>query len=201
MVLTIITPCSRPDNLSKVQVSIRFDLIDKWIIVYDTSKKTTYTKKFQDNPQIIEIECSRGIRGSPQRNEAINLVEDGFIYFLDDDNIIHPEFWQISKSFELPYFYTFNQWRKWPTDKKFTVLPGNEICIGKIDTAMYCIHKTHIGQIRWKEDKDGCADGLFIEQIYENNKDSHKYIDIIAAYYNQINHIDDIEAYNHISKN
>lgn len=186
MLLSIITPCSRPDNLSIVKDSIRFDLIDKWIIVYDTSKERTYTKKFQDHPQIIEIECSRGIRGSPQRNDGIKLVEDGFIYFLDDDNIIHPEFWKISSSFELPYFYTFNQWRKWPRHRNFTVLPGNNIRVKRIDTAMYCVHKKHIQQITWKENQDGCADGLFIEEVYKNNKDSHKYINVIAAYYNHI---------------
>ena len=89
--LTIITPCSRPDNLGMLSKSIKFDKIDKWIIVYDTTKDRTYKKSFEGNSKIIEVECNdAGDYGNQQRNYGMSLVDDGFIYFLDDDNIVHP---------------------------------------------------------------------------------------------------------------
>ena len=36
--LTIITPCSRPENLKLMRDSIDFDCIDQWIIVHDTTR-------------------------------------------------------------------------------------------------------------------------------------------------------------------
>ncbi len=35
--ITIITPCSGIQNLSMLYESIKFDKIQKWIIVYDTT--------------------------------------------------------------------------------------------------------------------------------------------------------------------
>ena len=35
--ITIITPCSRIHNLPMLHESIKFDKINKWIIVYDTT--------------------------------------------------------------------------------------------------------------------------------------------------------------------
>lgn len=177
MKLTIITPCCRPKNLIKLKESIKFDLIDKWIIVYDTSKDRRYTMQFQDNSKILELECNTpGVAGHPQRNYGISHVEDGYIYMLDDDNIIHPDFWKICITFEMPYFYTFDRTTKWAHF-------GNNISIGNIDTAMFCVNKEHIKNIRWQEDKYQ-ADGFFIIDINKANKHLHKYINIIAAYYN-----------------
>ena len=76
--LSIITPCCRQSNLSKLYDSIDFDKIDIWIIVYDTTSKT-YNKLYEEHPKIIEIECSGGISGNPQRNYAMTLVDDGFM--------------------------------------------------------------------------------------------------------------------------
>ena len=109
--LTIITPCSRPDNLGMLSKSIKFDKIDKWIIVYDTTKDRTYKKSFEGNSKIIEVECNdAGDYGNQQRNYGMSLVDDGFIYFLDDDNIVHPSFWILLDKHmdDEIFFYTFN---------------------------------------------------------------------------------------------
>ena len=93
MKLSIITPCCRPENLCKIYDSIRFQDIDKWFIVYDTTKDRSYTHRYVGHPNIIEVDCSDpGVTGNPQRNLGISMVKDGFLFFLDDDNIIHPDF-------------------------------------------------------------------------------------------------------------
>jgi hypothetical protein len=179
--LNIITPCSRQHNIEILYDSIDFDKITKWFIVYDTSNGRTYTKMYEGHPKIIETECSGGISGNPQRNFALDLVEDGFVYFLDDDNIIHPNFWSIADSLNEKYFYTFDQLR----DKREQILKGDLIERWRIDTAMFIIHKNHIRETKWINDKYD-ADAFFIIEVSQKNPGCHIYKNITASYYNYI---------------
>jgi hypothetical protein len=179
--LTIITPCFRQQNLPKLYDSIKFDQVTQWIIVYDTSNNRSYTKLYTDHPKILEVTCDGGISGNPQRNYGLNLVQDGFIYFLDDDTIVHPTFWSIVNLFNPAYFYTFDQLR----DKQGTILHGNDIRVFYIDTAMYVVHKQHIKDTKWRNHRYN-ADGHFICDIYDTNMGFHKYIKLTAAYYNYL---------------
>ena len=177
--LTIITACCRPENIPTVYKSIHFDKIHMWIIVYDTSNGRTYPKLYMGNSKILEVECMGGIVGNPQRNYGMSLVSDGFLYFLDDDNLVHPTFWSILESVEPDYFYTFDQ--AWAM--KRIRLTGNNIKLTFIDTAMFLVHKRHVRDIQWKVE---CyhADGQFIMDIAEQNSGCHKYIQQIGCYYN-----------------
>jgi hypothetical protein len=107
------------------------------------------------------------------------MVNEGFIYFLDDDNIIHPEFWNIVECIDDNYFYTFDQLR----NKRGLILHGNNITVGRIDTAMFLVPKKMFEDISWVHDRYE-ADGIFITTIHSKYKDSHKYINKIACYYN-----------------
>jgi hypothetical protein len=180
--LTIITPCYRQEKIPFLFNSIDFTKIDKWIIVYDTSNDRKYKKLYPENSKIIELECTGGISGNPQRNYGLQFVDAGHIYFLDDDNIIHPNFWNIVGMLEDKYFYTFDQLR----NNSGWVLKGDTIRVGNIDTAMFIVHKHNIGDIKWVTNKYE-ADGIFITDIYAQNKEYHKYINTIACYYNKLN--------------
>jgi len=179
--LTIITPCCRQKGIPALYNSIRFDKIHKWIILYDTSKNRKYDKMYHDNPKILEVEVNEGISGNPQRNYGITLVDDGFIYFLDDDNIMHPHFWAIVDILDNNKFYTFDQLRT----KKIDILHGNNINVAHIDTAMFLVHRKQIGNIRWIENLYE-ADGHFITELNNNNRGSHVYINAICCYYNYL---------------
>ena len=176
--LSIITPCYRQKNLEKVYSSIRFELIDKWYIIYDTSNDRKYTKQYVGHPKIEELECSGGISGNPQRNLGIEQVKDGFIYFLDDDNMIHLDFWSILPMIVSDKFYTWDSTRG-------SGLSGNRCKVGQIDTAMYMVPKNMMEGLRWIESKYE-ADGIFIEEIYKRYPHKHVYIPRKLAYYNII---------------
>ena len=182
--ITIITPCSRIHNLPMIYESIKFDKINKWIIVYDTTVNTCY-HSFIHSEQIIEVECKsslNGVVGNTQRNYGLSFVEeDNYIYFLDDDNIIHPDFWEIIEELETDTIHTFNQIR----DKYNNILLGNSIEMYHIDTAMYIIHKNMIGNIKWQEDLYS-ADGKFITDIYKTGKYKHIYFNTLYCYYNYL---------------
>jgi glycosyltransferase involved in cell wall biosynthesis len=185
--LTIVTPCSRQDNLQTIRASIRFDKITEWIIVYDTTKGRTYPRLFRDDPQIRELDTDNyGISGNAQRNHGASQVKDGLIYFLDDDNIVHPHFWDLVDTFDPAYFYTFDQRFFVPdTFRKATnfVFKGNEPAVRKIDTAMFVVPAKM--WIPWTVDRYD-ADGIFIEDVHVRNPSRHKYIPEVAAYYNYV---------------
>ena len=179
--ITVITPCTRVSNLHKLKESINFDYICEWIIVYDSSKVEENTKQFEEFPSISEyFYTSEGISGNPQRNYALSVVnnKESYIYFLDDDNIIHPELYKLSLLHNK--IYTFDQ----EENNKLRLL-GNKIAVGKIDSAMFLIWYPLIKETTFKIDKYD-ADGLFITQCYGNNKEKLIYIPKILCYYNFI---------------
>ena len=182
--ITIITPCSRVQNLPMLYESIQFDKIHKWIIVYDTTIDSYY-HSFLSHKQILEVDCKsslNGVVGNTQRNYGLSLVDDdNYIYFLDDDNIIHPNFWKIVEELETDTIHTFNQYR----DKHENILLGNRIEINYIDTTMYIIHKNMIGDIKWQEDFYA-ADGKFITDVYLTGRYKHKYFQNYYCYYNYL---------------
>ena len=112
--LTIITPSYRVNNLLEIKKSIHFEYIEEWIIVYDGSKITDNPNIFenQENNKIKEyVFKGEGISGNPQRNFALTKITnpDTLIYYLDDDNIFHPDMYKLLNIIDNDKMYTFNQ--------------------------------------------------------------------------------------------
>lgn len=176
--LTIITPSYRINNLLQIKKSICFEYIDAWIIVYDGSK-------IQDNPHLFEnqengkikeyVYKGEGISGNPQRNYALTKIENPntLLYYLDDDNCIHPNLYELLNIIDDNKIYTFNQHNR---------IKGNNISIGRIDTAMFIVPYSLCKDKRWIIDKYE-ADGYYIVDCY--NKDKHIYVDNDLCYYNK----------------
>jgi hypothetical protein len=128
-----------------------------------------------------------GISGNPQRNFALELIEsfDTYLYFLDDDNIIHPELYDLLDTIDSGKMYTFDQSRPKNVYPYKTFLPGNNIELFNIDTAMFLIDFNLCKDIRWIPDKYN-ADGHYIKECYEANKDNWVYVNKTMAYYNKL---------------
>jgi predicted O-methyltransferase YrrM len=179
--LTVITPSCRPDNLLEIKNSFDFDFIEEWIIVYDGSKIQNNPNLFQNegNSKIKEyVHESEGISGNPQRNYALTKVTNPntLLYFLDDDNIIHPDIYKLMTVIDNNKFYTFNQWNR---------IKGNNIKVGSIDTAMTIIPFNLCKHITWLFNKYD-ADGYFIQEVYNTNKTKHVFVDNDLCYYNRL---------------
>ena len=174
--ITIITPSYRIDNLPKVKNSINFDYVDQWIIVYDGSKISENPNLFNHAKIKEYVHEGEGISGNPQRNYALNMINntDTFIYYLDDDNIIHPNLYRLLNIIDKK-FYTFNS--NW--------LKGNNISLCHIDTAMCLFYYNLSSDLRWRLDKYE-ADGIYICECYDKNKDIHVYVDNSLCYYNKL---------------
>jgi hypothetical protein len=179
--VTLITPSYRLDNLMKIKSSINFNYIDEWLIVYDGSKIENNPKLFenQENNKIKEfVYKGDGISGNPQRNYALTQVSnpDTMLYYLDDDNMVHPNLYRLLNIVDNTKLYTFNQQNK---------LKGNNITIGHIDTAMLLIPYQLCKNETWITDKYD-ADGHYITECYNKNKKLHIYVDNNLCYYNKI---------------
>ena len=139
-----------------------------------------------DDPKIKEYTFKGpGISGNPQRNFALDLdlneyysvsEKPSYLYFLDDDNIIHPDLFSFMNIIDSDKIYTFDQ-----TDR----LLGNDIRSNHIDTAMLLIDHSLCKDLRWAPHIYG-ADGIYIESYYALNKNSHCYINNNLCYYNKL---------------
>ena len=179
--LTIITPSYRVNNLLEIKKSINFEYIDEWIIVYDGNKITDNPNLFenQENNKIKEyVYQGEGVSGNPQRNYALTKITNSntLIYYLDDDNIVHPNMYKLLNIIDNNKIYTFNQYNR---------LKGKNICVGYIDTAMVIIPYNLCKNEKWILDKYE-ADGYYIQECYDNNKKIHIFIDNDLCYYNKL---------------
>ena len=215
--LSIVTACTRPQNLREIKDSIDFKYVDKWYIVYDTSKCRTYDFQFANELKIIELTCDspNSAYGNAQRNMALDLIcktegttegtsaaktegtsaaktegtsgakseakteTNGFIYFVDDDTIVHKNFWKLFPTLDTNKIYTWDQDRI----QENRILKGGRIEMNKIDTSQFLVPKGL--ESRWILGKY-FADFLFINSIYKKHKEKFVYIPEIACYHNYI---------------
>lgn len=180
--MTIITPSYRTDNLFKIKNSINFNYVDQWIIVYDGSK-------IRDNPNIFKNENNDKINefvyntngstfGNAQRNYALTKISNPntMVYYLDDDNIINPHIYRLLNIVDNTKMYTFNQFKR---------LKGNNVSPGYIDTACLLIPYNLCNDISWVLNKYE-ADGIYILDCYNKNKNVHTFVDNDLCYYNYL---------------
>jgi hypothetical protein len=161
---------------------MNFDIITTWYIIYDTSKNRDYTFKYEIHPKIKEFKCNtEGVCGHPQINYALNMIKEGFVYVLDDDNIIHPNFWKILPTLDNNVIYTWDQLR---CDTN-SIMKGGNITRNCIDTAQFIVPRKYIGNIRWVKN-ERCGDYTFISEIYKKHSKAFKVIDDVCCYFNYL---------------
>lgn len=170
-ILHIVTPSMRPNNLgfiSRSIHSIRFNLPTwsvRWHVGFDRSID------YLDNvPQISSLfrQSPGGANGNPGRNDALEMIREGWVHFLDDDNDIHPEFVKGLSSFAsgetAEQIAVFNQYHKDGTLRlKANPMAGP----GEIDTAQFVAWRSAIGHIRWHPSAYA-ADYTFFKDITAN---------------------------------
>jgi len=100
------------------------------IIVYDGNRIEANPYIFKENEKNKEyIYKCNGISGNGQRNYALTKITnlETLLYHLDDDNILHPDLYNLLNFLDNNTIYSFNQYNR---------IKGNNINVGYIDTAM-----------------------------------------------------------------
>lgn len=176
MFLNIITPCSRPHLLKKVAESINLPKENyKWIVVFDSNTVPN------DIPE-CEPYCIKDVNsvsGNAQRNLAIDLVTDGYIYFNDDDTIVHPELWNNIKDLDND-FISFDQ--IWKSGEHR--LSGKTIRLNYVDSHNFIVNASLVDNERFVLGRRD-ADGIFAENCHRKSKSFH-YIPKVLSTYNSL---------------
>lgn len=199
--LNIITRCSRVENLKLVQESLE-PLPDyvNWFVIVDTNSvqkipteiltSIRCTFKFcESNNDLLYPAISKLIKKNIPplfENVRTGSVEKSYVYILDDDNIIHPDFFKFYESIKnTGKGYIFNQ----KVDgKDFT---GLDIRVAKeenmklqgVDAAQFLFP---VDFFKYDFEPDYAADGIFIEKVYPEIKDRVEFVDKTLCYYNYL---------------
>lgn len=198
-ILTIITPCIRLSNLPLLAQSIEssgcldyFQL--SWRIIIDglEIKNNSEIKEIisKNYIQIEYLHDKESTGGAAQRNAGIESTYSGYIYFLDDDNLMYPDFAKeiscILNNDKEILCCAFNQQRD---NRGFNILKVSkssfEIENEVIDTAQFLVRRDAIGEIRW-ELKNRKKDRKFIRDIWYKLKGNFLLINKTLCYYNGI---------------
>ena len=178
MILNIITPCSRPNNLHTIADSINIPKENyRWIVVYDGVELPS-KDLIPNNCEIYTYYDSESKVGHYQRNYAMNLIDDGHIYFNDDDTTIHPELWKNINVLKND-FITFNQNHK----SGLIRLWGQNVRVGSIDSHNFIFSKEISRGLKFSNLYE--ADGYFAMDCFSLAK-SPKHIDKVLSVYNSL---------------
>lgn len=201
--LQIITPCSRPKNLSIMLDNILaervHDFFDPvtWYIVFDGENTVALISEIEDKhindftqagARFYAIsKDGRGLSGNPQRNFALDRLEPGgYVYFLDDDNIFYPG--QVAALSGMANVFPD---KALVTSQVFqngvTRLIAHQVNmrLGGCDTAQFLVPQNMIGDLRW-EPWDYCADAAFFGRLYQNNKIRFQFLRNLYCFYNAL---------------
>ncbi|KAF6252406.1 hypothetical protein COO60DRAFT_528102 [Scenedesmus sp. NREL 46B-D3] len=188
--LTLVTPWGRQDNdlLPILLGSIRWECISLWVICYDLDRLRLVGPQFKNNSQVLELfnYAPTSAYGNLQRQEALNKVTDGMVYFLDEDNAMHPKFWQwYAANATLGHVYTFDQLR----GPEPSLLRGRNPVPNCIDTAQILFDKALVGNASFGgHPGSDTGDGRFIQTVVAQNRDKHIYVPDVLCYHNFAKH-------------
>ncbi len=164
MSFCIVTACSRPHNLHAMLESMMManppkDLL--WIIYHDISWNP-YDHLGITPSGVVQVfhshyDSERSGWGHAARNRWLETNTIGWTYFLDDDNLIHPDFFRGVDEHYGKKIMIFGQ----QTSPESFRVPNNQVC--HVDLAQCVFHRETIGDLRFGLQYE--ADGAFIQEM------------------------------------
>ena len=189
--LHIVTPCIRVGNLAAIAESIRAARVPDgmalhWLVVLDNRFGLDAEKAREAAAAVpgtvVELGRSEGPGEYAQCNRALELISGGWIVFLDDDNLFHPD---------LPARLA-ETLREHPQagaivyDQKGVrrASPRN-VRVSRIDSGQFALARAFVGEDRFSVYAPA-ADGAFIEALYKRAPDRFVFLSETLALYNAL---------------
>lgn len=199
MKLNIVTPLTRPENLSAIHRSIfsqcHPDFKINWFIYVDSTVRGNIM--LPQEAKVFFTQVS-GIAGHVHRNTYLVFLDylrrlkgdneiNGWNMFLDDDNILHPDFFStLSNMSTIITEYSgliFDQCFK-NGETRLNADPDN-VRVGNVDTAQYIFRGNIVGSLLFDETRYD-ADGVFIEELYRRHREKFLIVNQPLCYYNYL---------------
>ncbi len=200
--LHIITPVSRPENLDQIANSI--DLSKSgfiWHLVLDASivndeKIKVYNKWAINHPNVCvhNSPIEKALAGHAHRNWMItklqlfsNSEKIDWIYFLDDDTLLHYDFLNVMETKLNPDKTAFIFHQNLKGDVTRLIANINNVRVCQIDMGQYVFNLQKLPKGLYFKEDNYCADGIFIETLFEKSgMEQFKVIDQVLSYYNYL---------------
>lgn len=178
----IITPSRRPFNLEFIKQTIPQEC--EWVVVFDSTVKNEHNV---ENATVIKSNTT-GFWGNPNRNvglefikEHLNPSDNDWVYILDDDNIIHPNWWNNIQQ-HLNSDASIITWGQvWANETPRTE-PTDIPKIATIDTSQYMVKWSVAKNLQFEHIYE--ADGIYAEEVAKQG--SVLKLDQYLGYYNYL---------------
>lgn len=178
----LIRTCLRPNYFKKCIESILSQEYHNYVIhvAYDRNESYDYIAPYTDRPNIFAHYINKD-QVSKQKyrfnlycNDLMDHVEDGFIIFLDDDDMFtHCHVLQMINDRILDE-KTIVLWNFSRPDSEICPSTAPRIYLGRIDTSCVCFHSKWKGYSRWPDRQ--CGDFLFYSTLMKNLGRSVRYV-------------------------
>jgi len=186
MELNIITPVSRPENIGIISenlLTVCKEIKPIWYCCFDKGvplpkKPENITFGFWGNAR------KKSFFGNSSKNQMLEMFESGWVYFLDDDNLLHPDFekcfLEAVEQYPSYHWFIFDQIRK---DGSLYLEATSRPSINHVDTGQCVVRREAIGILRFKEN-EYAADGILYTKLLA--KEIPIAIRKTATYYNAL---------------
>ena len=186
----VITRCTRPENLKKIYNSFNgYDGL-KWTVVFDGSclaelelELLGWLSSIGADYRIFYSE--KGSYLYPQMNIVISSNKGLWTILIDDDNIIHPDYFSALESLiegnTSSSVFVYNQVLE---DDSIRLSSPENTVVGSIDLAQFTFHTDVMSLASFKAGY--CGDGEFIEELHKRVPEDFRFINKELCYYNYL---------------
>jgi len=199
MKINIITRCTRTSNLLTIKEGVLNapkGVTVNWHIVFDTGALKDIDAEVLSNltdTVNVKLHFVKGQRGGllyPEVSDIIRTIKSGWIYLLDDDNIIHEDFYKTIKAsiknLPIAQVHIVSQLVSGRdfTGQEIIVASRENTAFQKIDIAQMVINRSIFDTHSFSANY--AADGFFIEEVLKTHGDSFVWIDKVLCHYNYL---------------
>lgn len=182
--LTIITACSRPENLRTMldgvaQCRRTFEV--RWLIVHD---RVRTPEPMPDWVVQHTHEAPNPVAGKAQVNHALDLIDRGWVWVLDDDNLVHPGFAPALRDMMVAHpearAFVFPQQHA----RGVRAAAPHLMRECSVDQAQFVLRRDFIGARRYPLRYTG--DGAFAEELHAAEPGGFRFGTVPAVLYNAL---------------
>ena len=202
MKINIITRATRLQNLKTVKESV-FNNIAKgcdinWHVVFDTTNLKDIDAELlfdlkDDSATFFHFEKGDAVGMLyPQCSNIISKMGNGWVYFLDDDNIIHEGFYEyvLKTSLKNPekkvHVVSQNVDKKDFTRLEFRIAAPEFMKVQGVDLAQYIVSIEVYNEYEYTYLPDYRADGILISSVHAEHPEWFTFTESILSHYNYL---------------